>query len=313
MSNDEYNALERNISQLNGRINSMEGEIAAGLENVRRAIQAGTQETVRQLQTSIEVNTRTEIAKEIAILNAIGPIIQVQVDNLGKEEKRASKNAERVELKYDEIEKELNDSYLRDIRHLGAHIYDILENDYEKGVRKRYSRSGYGLLSQAISDTENERREGISRRLAWAKQEVQKFAGKRRQFRQNITSKLVDGLKHLQGQDIAISFWVVTVRDEAGIAREVAIGPSRVKVADTGECRIEFEEDERFARVKARLLTDWERITKEYPVKNMTQEESSSLTNALTDLTNKNRQAITTSMKDLIIGMIRKKPMRVSL
>ncbi len=94
----------------------MEGEIAAGFNSLRDAIQDGTKQTVKQLERAVEINTRTEIAKEIANLNAIEPIIQVQADNLIQEKKRAVESASRVVLKYDRVEKELEESYKQDIR-----------------------------------------------------------------------------------------------------------------------------------------------------------------------------------------------------
>jgi len=233
--------LEDRVRYLETSIKSIVQEITRSFDSLQKTLEASAKATVKEIQRSAEVSGRIEIAKQIAQLNAITPIVEEQTNMLESEVKRGESYAERIVTKYDSIEGELDESYERDIRRLGAHIYDILENDYQKGIEDRYSRSSYDLASRAAIRIDIDRSESIFSHVKKAREEITKFAGKRLSFRESVANKLIEEKVPVEKKGVAIPFWIIKIKDSNGEISNTIVGPSMIVKKQGGECRYTFK------------------------------------------------------------------------
>ena len=122
------------------------GPVVDAVNSLRQTVKEGTQRTVEEIHRVAESAAKTELAKQRAELKAIGPVIQQQDKQIeGLKQKTLSFIAE-IREKFNKIAHELWESYVRDIRRLGAHIFDILEGEYQRGMENRVEQLTLKLL-----------------------------------------------------------------------------------------------------------------------------------------------------------------------
>jgi hypothetical protein len=312
MSSDNSDNYQNEILALERRIAAVEGEIIQGMDILRRTVQDAASATIDELKKTNEINSRMEIAKQIAKLNSISPIIDNQTEILQKESDLINLKIQRIVTKYDGIENVLKESYLRDIRRLGAHIYDILENGYKKGIEERLSGSRFDFMSDNLGEVEKYRREVIAKYLFKASEELSLFTKKRMAFRKNINKKSIQAPKNLIGQDVTVPFWIIKYRDNKNILHTRIIAPCILAELQNGHCKME-EVDIGFDEIKTALASQDKNTFNDIPAKNISESEKRIISSGLEALSQSKNPKISASLKNFVLNQIKKRPLRVSI
>ena len=215
--------VEDQLRQIQRELTSLENSLGRGFQELARATDGVAEEVVR----STEMAGRQQIALQEAQLVALGPVLQNQRDILVQELERASTNMERVISKYDEMDEELRASFQLDIRRLATEIYDLVENDYQKGIEGRIGIAPHEVLSDLVTDVEVGRRTVIRRTFDSLAEVINSFTRRRATFYEGV-AELLTSIPATQPTDINIPFWVVTLETETGEEETAVYGPSTV-------------------------------------------------------------------------------------
>lgn len=305
--------MAKDVDDVVTAIDNLGKKIVNMQNTIQNTMTRGTDATLEELRSSSRVNARVEIAKQIAEVTAIKPIVQEQIMNLNAEVERISERQDMIVGRYDAMEKELEDSYRRDIRRLGAHIYDILENDYQRGLESRYNRSGCGMLSEAVKLTDFKRNVNIHDHLDRAAIHIQKFVDRRQIFRQSLNSKLIKNKGEFRYKEVAVPFWMIRVRKKDGKLINKIIGPSKLVGKSKGLLKFSIKEDEDYKEISKSLYEQADHIFQNLPEPQRADLSKHSLSQAIEALGNQGRNTISNALVKLILQNFRQKSPTISL
>ncbi len=204
----------------NTTVNVHQEEVVHAIETLRQEVQRGNAETVKEVRRISETAARTELAKQQAEAEAIGPVIDRQKTQLQRLFQQIRSFLQAVKAKFDLKEKELKQSYRRDIRRLGAHIFEILEDECQRGIENRIKAADFDVFVGLTGKFYDARNRTLNEWLNRAKDSARRFADKRRQFRSTLKSVHI-ARQDSENPEFAIPFWIIEVEDSGKVQTRV--------------------------------------------------------------------------------------------
>jgi len=281
MSDDSYqNQLYNRISNLEGELRNAEREITHLYQEMRSlnnnldvagqrigdavhdsglAIMKLMKNGLENIHDGIRANSyfagKVELAKQLADLRSTSSVLALQKDALTNELDRIRGKKESIENKYDEQEKEIIKSYLRDIRRLGQHIYDILENDYGRAVEARFNVADFDTYESVCEKVNNGRKMAIKEKWQTPSDSLTNFISKRRNFRESLNKNMLQNTSNAKNpSNIRVKFCRVKIL-KTQKPSEVFVKPCKLVFSNGRHVSFRLEEDSKiseFTRIAER-------------------------------------------------------------
>ena len=195
-------------------------------------VDATSERTIAEIKRSAYLSGQMEVAKQKAELDAIDPDLANQNQDLEQQHTNTNNRMDRIGDKYGDIADELEDSYDRDIRRLGGYIYNIVENEYGSTVAQQNEAPGFQLMANTTRQNTDERETALGNQLELIHEAGRSYVDTYNQLERELRShELARSVPAIQGEQVAVPFWVVTVENAQGEEETWVIPPSSV-IAD---------------------------------------------------------------------------------
>lgn len=221
------------IQQLHSRINNLESGLRSAFNDLTDATNRSAEVITAEIRTNTvevrrntEVSARQEIAKQEATLLAVEPIIDEQHASITTELKRFETDLYRIVDKYNMLYERLQKSFHKDIRILGAKIFELVEEVYQREIEARIIAPMLSDAGPGIEAVVNQRDAVLQQsyeNLEYAKSE---FIGQRTDFLHNLGDWVSETTNTTNSeQELFIPFLVI---DLGGAERKLAVVPPTI-------------------------------------------------------------------------------------
>lgn len=223
----DTSAVAAEVSRLQGTLVDVGNHLSGRFVDVGNALHRDNAEThtliavlgQKMLDVEAAVNRMAESAAQAEIIRSISEFVGQDIA-IGRNAKQVQgqfhKSVERmldVSRQYDKIDLELLESYHRDVRRTGSHIFELWENQFQKSIEKRMQTthsSFHETLRRSIDTILRFRERTLDSILETAKDQLQVFMAKRRAFHENVQDKTAEGLTDGDGEVQIAFYWVET-------------------------------------------------------------------------------------------------------
>lgn len=227
MTTDKGPMLTRDL-EAQRAIKELEHHLAQQLQALGQTVSETAEQTASEIRRVAQSAAKTELAKQKAEVQTIAPLIGRQEQTLDTLERRIAERLKAIKDKFDRVEQELKASYIRDVRTLGSHIFEVLVDEYQNGMERLVLRADFDVFTQLTERFYHRVRGGLRAGLEMATQATNRFVEKRQRFKTSLRDIRVEASS--QGvQEFGVPFWVVETRDESGATQVRVLALSRVK------------------------------------------------------------------------------------
>lgn len=237
----------------------LDPELSRSLDRLAAKVEEGTRQTVQEIHRMAQSAAKTELSKQRAELKAIGPIIKQQDRQIDVQSQKTFSLIAEAWAKFDKIARQLWESYVRDVRRLGAHIFEILEVEYGRGMENRIRQADFDVFTGITPRIYDNSSKDLASHLDRAMGAARNFVGMRQRFQAALKDCKLDTTVPRQSE-FAVPVWLVEIEENGKVCWEV-IGPSAVECDGQGEYRCTLRETEGYSEVSEMVLANLETVT----------------------------------------------------
>jgi len=217
---NDLQSLYQEMGRMGSNLDHAGEQIGMAIEKAGNAVLKMIDDSTSNLQQGLNdisyFSGRVELAKQLSEFSSVKATLKVQRGALEKEIFRISKKQSGIKNKYESQKDTILSLYKRDIRQLGKHIFEILENDFVNCVENRLIASkinNYGKVNKQIS---TKRKNKIENQINPCASKVSDFKDQRDKFRESINHNSIKkeskGKNH-ESEQINIDFWQIKRSD----------------------------------------------------------------------------------------------------
>lgn len=276
---DEIKVTARIDPQLAGAIN----DLSSQMERLTAVIEDGTKRTVEEIHKVAESAAKTELAKERAELKAVSPLLREQNTQIEVQRQKTVNGLIEIQRKFDKIAQELWQSYIRDIRRLGAHIFEIVEQEYKRGMERRVVEAEYDIFTGITKKVYEKNSGNLAGWMEKTRDAARQFINMRQQFKATLTERKLDTTVP-SGQEFAVPVWLVKIQDNLGNVSWKVIGLSKLNKVEEGEYKCNYTENSSYAEVKDKVQSNIDSIVNSLNWQNTTEAEKKAIEGKLDEL-----------------------------
>lgn len=289
---------QRIVAQIDPRLAQSLDRMGQSIDRLAESIRQGTERTVEEIHRTAEATARTEIAKQRAELKSIEPLIKKQGAQINEHAQKTIDLIGGLQKKFDKAAKDLWDSYVRDIRHLGGHIFEILEVEYQRGIEGRVRVAEFDIFTGITQKVYEKGSQNLSSWLSRARDSTKQFVGLRRQFKNTLTTYKLNHVTS-RGTEFAIPVWLLKTEDETGNIAWQLVSISTLKKANEGEYRYNFQEIAEYREVADKIQANLEAILKPFHWQTCSEPEKKAIAGEINSLAN--NSLISGDLKKIIL------------
>lgn len=231
-------SLSSEFEQMKGEIGFLGQHIAKAIAESGEAVSSMVAANTKQIQSSLKETSsftgQVELAKQLAQLKTTGDVVELMQDALAEKVKQIQKRKEEIGTQFRTKEDDIVGSYQRDVRRIGAHIYEPLEIDFDGNIAGRFKRGARqnALSHQVIQEVECRRKKALHERWDACFAAAKAVVADRKRFREVIDKKsCVPATRKSAPRRVCIPLWRITRAKEN---RVKMITPSTVMPASKG-------------------------------------------------------------------------------
>jgi hypothetical protein len=221
----------------------------------------------------IESSAQTEMIRAYSEFVGQNTAIQSAARQVNDQFHKATDRVFDISRRFDRIDTELLESYHRDIRRTGSHIFEIFEHQYQKGVETRMQtehKSFHETVLRSIDSIRRFRESTLSQILDTAIQKLFEFIDKRRAFHENIQDKITSEPLDVEGE-VQIPFHFVELKDSQKpsvfVGSEIRSGDGKKDVA------VALQDSEMFSELRRQLVQHATELNKNIRWRRMNESE----------------------------------------
>lgn len=205
------------------------------VQNVRDAIVDGVQTITDAIHENTQARAELKLIERVVEVRSILPQIDAERERIEVEREELDRQLERIAERYEQKHEELDDKAAQRIRDLGAHIFEIDEDQFEDGIEAPFAEHVTTVWQSLQSQNEafgRQRRERIESTAGDVVSDIHDFVDQQHE--------LIDRIQRLKSDvggsipattTVQLPYYVVTVETDGSTERTVIV-PSRTREAD---------------------------------------------------------------------------------
>ena len=218
----QIDAVTKQLNSLQGELGNMGRVIGQAISTSGNAVTELVAANTRELHNSLKQNAafmgEVELAKHLAELSTVQELIKLLQSALDEKVRAVNSRKAEVNKLFALKEAEIIESYKKDIRRVGAHIYEILEEDFDSNIGRHYAgeeTESTGLMKTLSSSINKQRRQALDTRWDNCEVVVKVLLEDRKKLRSliNSNSAPVTG-ESREKQNVLIPFWRIGRKGE---------------------------------------------------------------------------------------------------
>ncbi len=253
--NKNLNTLSQSLNAVTKTVNSSAGQTETTMKEMENALRETGNKTIEEVKKLGEINGLIEMSKLASQLEIVDPLIKKEGDYLQSEYDRVKHKIVILMEQYNQFYTELADSYHRDIRSLGRHIFEILENDFQRNIENRYYIGTYYKIQSASKNINTRRSDFLTTKFRDLSQTVKTFLNKRDDLDQDLAERIVP-LPIRSRESVEIPYWIVETSDDSGNKGTMVFFDSKAQTsAEDGSryCNYSFIPQNHFSDVEGSI------------------------------------------------------------
>lgn len=312
--NTQIDTVRHEMGRLGADLNSAGNRIGSAIEGAGKAVSGMITEGFIEVQQELKATSffagKVELAKQLADLRATSALLLIQKGSLEHELNRIRKKKDGIVNKYSDQAKEIFNSYLRDIRRLGQHIYDIFENDFGRSVEERYLGMSLDNYAETCERVSGKRQETIEDAWQPSSGRLNDFIQQRRQFRNSINKNMLKLVAQIRKPlSVTIGFWRIS--DNRGEKRSLVRPSSIAKRSGSGHLRCGIQADKSIAEFSEAIEAQHHRLKAAGKLRTLGREEIDAMCQAIAGM--KERGELSAAFAHYAQVVIRNQPPSISL
>lgn len=214
------------------------------LESIHRGIEDGFEQLDESIQKQTEAQAELKLMDYMAEVTSAKSQIASEQEHIEDEWRGLDEALESIAERYREKHDDLDEKAERRVRDLGEHIFEIDEEEFERGVEDPFLEhvtTTWDDLREHNERAGERRDDALRTTLDDARGAIQEFVDRRGDLLQRIDDHRTD-LPTGGGSEarIDVPYYVVTVVED-GVEREVVVPPSRLVGTDDDWLPVDLE------------------------------------------------------------------------
>ncbi|WP_136686768.1 hypothetical protein [Halorhabdus amylolytica] len=233
--NDDLHPILKKIHRTAGDILKSIKEVRGEVEKVHTAITNGVEEIIEAIGDTIQAQAEIKMMERVAEVREIKPQITAEQDRIEAERDELERQLERIGERYERKHEELDDKAAKRIRDLGAHIFEIDEDEFEDGIEEPFVEhvtTTWRNLQSQNQVTERQRHDQIESTTGEVIADIHDFVSQQNELVDRIRQTRTDfDLPRSEPVTIQVPYYVVTVETGDGTEQHV-VAPSQTTSQD---------------------------------------------------------------------------------
>lgn len=244
MANSDLHPLLKSINETIGRLREDVKEATGEIEKVHTVLDEGFRSLRDAIHENIQAQAEMKLMEYVSEVHSIKPQIEAERQQIVEEKEELDEALESIADRYREKHDDLDEKAERRVRDLGEHIFEIDEEEFERGVEDPFLEhvtTTWDDLREHNERADERRDDALRTTLDDARGAIQEFVDRRGDLLQRIDDHRTD-LPTGGGTEarIDVPYYVVTVVED-GVEREVVVPPSRLVGTDDDWLPVDLE------------------------------------------------------------------------
>lgn len=137
--NDDLHPILKRIHQTLGDILTSVKEIRGDVKKVYTAVTEGAEAIVDAVHDSIQAQAEMKMMERVAEVREIRPQITAEQERIESEQEELNRQLDRIAERYERKHNELDEKAASRIRDVGAHIFELDEEQFEDGIEQPFT------------------------------------------------------------------------------------------------------------------------------------------------------------------------------
>ena len=137
--NDDLHPILKRIHQTLGDVLTSVKEVKGEVNKVYAAVTEGAEAIVDAVHDSIQAQAEMKMMERVAEVREIRPQITAEQERIESEQEELNRQLDRIAKRYERKHDELDEKAASRIRDVGAHIFEIDEEQFEQGIEQPFT------------------------------------------------------------------------------------------------------------------------------------------------------------------------------
>lgn len=243
MANEDLHPILEKIHRTVGTVAKKIDKLTGEVKKIRKAVTKQTETLVEAINDNAQAQMEMEMMEHVVEVKSITPQIDAERERIETEQEELDRQLERIAERYEERHEELDDKAAKRVRDVGAHIFEIDEDEFEEGIEDpfvEYVTPAWQSLQIQNDEYERRRRERIESTADEVVSEIHNFVDQQERLVDRIQEVRTDVMESLaEPTSIQVPYYVVTTETDGQTERHLVV-PSQVKSTD-GPCTASLE------------------------------------------------------------------------
>jgi len=243
MANEDLHPILKKIHQTIGTIGKKIDKLTGEVKKIRKAVTNQTETLVDAINDNAQAQMEMKMMEHVVEVKSITPQIDAERERIETEQEELDRQLDRIAERYEEKHEELDDKAARRVRDVGAHIFEIDEEEFEEGIEDPFVEHvtpAWQSLQIQNDEYERRRRERIESTAGEVVSEIHNFVDQQERLVDRIQEARTDVMGSLaEPTSIQVPYYVVTTETDGRTEQHLVV-PSQMTSTD-GPCTASLE------------------------------------------------------------------------
>ncbi|QSG12403.1 hypothetical protein HSBGL_1993 [Halapricum desulfuricans] len=233
--NDDLHPILKRIHQTVGDILKSVKEVRQEVKKVHTVAKEGFEEVIDAIYESIQAQAEMKMMERVAEVREIRPQITAEQERIETEHEELERQLDRIAERYERKHEELDEKAAKRIRDLGAHIFEIDEEEFEEGIEQPFVEhvtTTWQTLQSQNQAVEQRRHDRIESTTGEVVSEIHEFVDQQHELVERIQrTRTSFDPPQPEPTTVQVPYYVVTVERD-GQTEQHVVAPSQATSRD---------------------------------------------------------------------------------
>jgi hypothetical protein len=225
MASDDLHPILKDIQRKIVNVRDDLKTIIGKIEGVQETIQNGVDKILEAINDNIQAQAELKLMDKVASVRAIPAHIEAEREQVQAEKGELEEKLDRIDERYADRHRELDEKTDDRIRDLGEHIFEIQEDEYEdhvEGPFHEHVTETWRQMQRDNAEIGKEHIEALENELDATHESIDDLLARRDRFLTDIRESRVPGGEYVERPHrVQVPFWTVTVERDGQRYRQV--------------------------------------------------------------------------------------------
>lgn len=243
MANEDLHPILNKIHETIGTVAQKIDTLTGEVKKIRKAVTRQTETLVDAINDNAQAQMEMKMMEHVVDVKSIAPQIDAEQEQMEMEQEELDRRLERIAERYEEKHEELDDKAAKRVRDVGAHIFEIDEQEFEQGIEDpfvEYVTPAWQSLQIQNDKSKNRRRDRVESKAGEVVSEIHNFVDQQEQLVNRIRKTRTDAMESVaEPTSMQVPYYVVTTETNGQTEQHLVV-PSQVTSTD-GPCTATLE------------------------------------------------------------------------